>query len=296
MSSTSPAWFKEVIKDKITIDLQSFGGFLDGTMTQGDVQAGTVKFPVVGGVSSVYKLTGAIEQVPVNNPGLSTVTLTLEDFESSEWWRTQDAYKAGASEQDALKQLMVMAIRNKRDAIKFDAVKAFYDANTAAIATTGTGAELIAPEYIEAARAGLNIYGDSNIDDEVFMPIPEMWMSQLEFYQVWNNTMYGAGVADVFNKTQRTKMKKVRGVNYIVCPDSYFRIPSAGQWESFLWRKSAFGAETPFNQESPDVFPVPTMQGTPWLAKSNISGAAIGILTKGVKRVLLLKNTTLTRV
>jgi hypothetical protein len=296
MSATSPNWFRELFKDKITIDLQAFGGLLDGTMISGDLQAGTVKFPIVGGQTTVYELTGAIQQVPVSNPGLSTVTLTLRDYEASEWWRTQDAYKAGASEQDALKKLIAMAIRRKRDGIKFDAVKAYYDANTGSISTIGDGTARISPEGVETARAALDIYGDAEVDDEVFLPVPAMWMSQLELYQVWNNTQYGAGVSDVFMKAQRTRMKKVRGVNYIVCPDSYFRIESSTKWESFMWRKSAFGAETPYNNESPTLTPVPTMEGTPWLAKANISGAAVGILTKGVKRVLFTKNTDLTRV
>lgn len=296
MSTTSPAWFKEFFKDKITYDLKEFGGLLDGTMTEGDTQAGTVKFPIVGGATTVYKLTGGIEPVPVEDIGLSTITLTMEDFEASAWWTTQDAYKAGAREQDALKMKITAAIRLKRDMIKFDAMKAFYDANSGTITTYGTGAERISPEMIETARANLDIFGDLNQNDEVFMPIPNMWMSQLEMYQVWNNTQYGAGVSDVFNKVQRTRMKKVRGVNYIVCPDSYFRIPAGGQWESFLWRKSALGAETPYNEESPTMAPQFHLKGTPWLAKGLISGAAVGLLTKAVKRVLLTKNTDLIRV
>lgn len=295
MSLTSPNWFNEKFKDKITIDLQAFGGLLDGTMMEGDVQAGTVKFPVVGGTSSVYKLTGAIEPVPVNDVGLSTVTLTFEDFEASEWWRTQDAYKAGAREQDALKALITMAIRRKRDGIKFDAVKAYYDANTGSIATFGTDATVPDPYLFETARAALNIYGDANIDDEVFCPVPTMVMSQLDVHELYGKTEWGAGVSEVFNKTQRHQMRKVRGINFIVCPDNYFREPGTSGWETFMWRKSAMGAETPFNNESPAVFPQPQMQGTPWLAKAGISGAAVGILTKGVKRILLDKITAVTK-
>ena len=287
MSQQSPNWFREFFKDKITYDLQAWGGLLDNTMISGDTQAGTVKFPVSAGVSTVYKLTGAIEAVPVSNAGLSTVTLTLEDFEASEWWTVQDAYKAGASEQDALKRMLTAAIRVKRDMIKLDAVKAYYDANTGAIATTGTGAERPAPEHFESPRASLNRFGDMNIEDEVFCPIPEMWMSQLEMYQIWSSTDYGAGVDDVFVKQQRTRMKKVRGINFMVCPDSYFRAPAANQFETFMWRKSAFGAETPFNQESPTLSQHTDRRGSPWLAKASVSGAAVGILTKGVKRILL---------
>ncbi len=54
-----------------------------------------------------------------------------------------------------------------------------------------------------------------------------------------------------------------------------------------MWRKSAFGAETPFNQESPTLSQHTDRQGSPWLAKAGISGAAVGLLTKGVRRILL---------
>jgi hypothetical protein len=63
-----------------------------------------------------------------------------------------------------------------------------------------------------------------------------------------------------------------------------------------MWRKTGMGAETPFNKESPSLTQHADKQGSPWLAKGNISGAAVGILTKAVKRVLLLKNTDVTAV
>lgn len=292
MTTSVSTWFKEMVKDRVTIDLQAHGGLLDNTMMAGDVQANTVKFPIASGQSTVYKLTGGIEAVPVNDPGLSTVTLTMEDFEAVEWWRTQDAYKAGASEKDTLLQLITKAVRRKRDNIKFGptgAVQAFYDANSGSISTVGTGAEVPAPAHFETAIALLEQYGDDGEDGDVFCPVPSLWLAQLEMYSLWNNTQYGAGMSDVFNKTQRSRMKKVRGITFIKCPDSYFRIPAGGQWETFMWRKGAFGAETPFNKENADVFPQPQMQGTPWLAKASISGAAVGLLTKGVRRLLLSK-------
>ncbi len=292
MSTSVSAWFREMVKDRVTIDLQAHGGLLDSTMMNGDVQANTVKFPIATGTSTVYKLTGAIEQVPVNDPGLTTVTLTMEDFEAAEWWRTQDAYKAGASEKDTLLRLITKGVRRKRDGIKFGptgAVQTYYDANTGSIATVGTGAEVPAPAHVETASALLDQYGDDGEDGEVFCPLPALWMSQLEMYSLWNNTQWGAGVSEVFNKKQRSRMKMVRGVTYIKCPDTYFRIPSANQWETFMWRKAAFGAETPFNNENANIEQQFQLQGSPWLAKANISGAAIGILTKGVRRILLSK-------
>ncbi|RUT93239.1 phage capsid protein, partial [Mesorhizobium sp. M7A.T.Ca.TU.009.02.1.1] len=93
MSIQIAAWFTEKIKDKVTVQFQAHGGLLDGTMMSGDTQANTVKFPIIGR-TEVYKLTGAIERVPVTGTGLTTVQLTMDDFEASDWWRVQDAYNA----------------------------------------------------------------------------------------------------------------------------------------------------------------------------------------------------------
>jgi hypothetical protein len=69
MSDQISAWFKELIKDQVTVQYQAHGGYLDGTMMSGDVQANTVKFPIIGR-TEVYQLTGAIEMVPTGSPGL----------------------------------------------------------------------------------------------------------------------------------------------------------------------------------------------------------------------------------
>ncbi|MDZ7822578.1 MAG: hypothetical protein U5K75_00065 [Ahrensia sp.] len=46
-------WFRELIKEKITIKAQAMGGYLDGTMMGGDEQAGIYKFPIIGRLDAV---------------------------------------------------------------------------------------------------------------------------------------------------------------------------------------------------------------------------------------------------
>jgi hypothetical protein len=41
--------------------------------------------------------------------------------------------------------------------------------------------------------------------------------------------------------------------------------------------------------------PTLSLQGSPWLAKTGVSGAAIGVQAKGVRRFLLLKIATVVR-
>lgn len=290
MSLDIANWFKELIKDKVRIAMQAHGGLLDNTMTTGDTNAGTVKFPVAGRIDNVYKLTGAIEMVPVGSLGLRTVPLTLEDFEAAGWWTTQDAYKAGPSEKDALAQMLTKAIRRKRDTIKLDALAAFQAANPATVKTIGTGAEVPDVLHFEQGRAEIGSYGDDE-DEEVFCLIPEMYSTQLKFYTEYANAQWVGPENAPFSKTQRMRMKTIQGITYIVGPDEYFSGDGGTGLYTWMWKKGAIGAETPWSQENPSLTQHTDRQGSPWLAKVGMGGAAVGIETEGVKRFHLKKIT-----
>lgn len=298
MTQAVSAWFKEKIKDKVTVAVQANGGLLDNTFMTGDEQANTIKFPIVNGTSNMYKLTGAIEPVPVNSPGVSTVQIIMDDYEDTQFWRTQDAYKAGPNEQNALANLMAMGVRRKRDFIRLDALDAFYNLDGGVnITTTGTGAEVPDILQFEKMRAELAAYGDNGDMDEVFMTIPEMWSSQLALYKEFANTQWAGPSGTQWSEAQRMKMKTVRGITYIVVPDSYMRSPAGQptQLYTYMWRKSALGANTVINMESADMTQRPDLQGSPYQMKTFLSAAAIGIQAKCVRRALLQKITSVIR-
>lgn len=290
MSQNIANWYREVIKDKVTVQFQAHGGLLDGTMMGGDSQANTVKFPIIGR-TEVYKLTGAIERVPTGGPSLSTVQVTPDDFEASDWWRTQDAYKAGPNEQAALAQIITKAIRRKRDTIKIDALTAF--ANLGGdVATIGDGGGIIDVLHTERARAEIAGTGaDDTGEATIFALFPAMWMTQLCFYEEFANAKWVGLENAPFSKTQRMRMKTVRGVNYIEGPDEYFTTYDTGKLEAFMWHKESMGAETPINLENVNMSQHHELQGSPWLIKAAVSGAAIGIQGKGVKRFRMAKIT-----
>lgn len=284
MSQNIAAWYTEKIKDQVTVSYQSHGGMLDGTMMAGDVVANTVKFPIIGR-TEVYKLTGAIERVPAAGPGLSTVSMQFEDFEASDFWRTQDVYKAGPNEQAALVKILVNAVRRKRDTIKLDALAAFA-ALGGDVATIGNGTVKIDILDLERARAEM---AGAAVEDEVYCGLPAMWMSQLCFYKEFADAHW-VGLANApFSQTQRMRTKTVRGVHYIELPDEYFVGKDGTSLYAYMWAKDAMGAEMPWNQEAPSITPQPLLQGTPMLVKTGLGGAAIGIQGKGVKRLDFLK-------
>lgn len=287
-------WYKEVIKDKVTIKFQAHGGLLDGTMMQGDVQANTVKFPIAGR-TEVYKLTGAIEMVPTGTLDLTTVQVTMEDFEASGWWRVQDAYKAGPSEQGALVDLILNAVRRKRDKLKIDALTTFANAGGDVI-TIGDGTGTIDVLHTERARAEIaGAGGDEGEYAKIFAMFPAMWMSQLCFYKEFADAQWVGAANAPFSMTQRMRMKTVRGINYIEAPDEYFTEYDTGKLEAFMWHKDSMGAEMPWNDAAPSITQHTDRQGSPWLVKQGLGGAAIGIQGKGVKRFRMAKITAPTR-
>ena len=287
MSQNIAAWYREVIKDKVTLQYQANGGLLDGTMMGGDTQAGTVKFPIAGR-SEVYKLTGAIERVPVNGPSLTTVPLQMDDFETSDFWRTQDAYRAGPNEQQALVELQLKAIRRKRDTIKTDALAAFAATN-GEVTTIGDGTKVIDIVDVEQARAQIAGTGG---DDEIFLLLPAMWMSQMKFYKEVADAQFAGPGNTVWSERQRLKMRTVQGVHWIEGPDEYFKDGTGGVGQfAYMWGHDTMGAEMPLPEKAPDITPQPMMQGTPYLVKNALSGAAIGIQPKGVKRLWFQKQT-----
>lgn len=288
MSIQIAAWFTEKIKDKVTVQFQAHGGLLDGTMMSGDTQANTVKFPIIGR-TEVYKLTGAIERVPVNGPGLTTVQLTMEDFEASDWWRVQDAYKAGPNEQAALVTIITAAIRRKRDKIKLDALAAFATGGFG-VTTLGDGTAPIDILDLEQGRAQIAGTGaDETGEVKVYCMLPAMWMSQLKFYKEFADAQW-VGLADApFSKVQRMRTRTFSGVHYIEGPDEYFVGKDGTSLYAYMWHHDSMGAETPWNQEAPTITKEPLMQGTPHLVKAGLGGAAIGIQAAGVKRLDFLK-------
>jgi len=288
-------WFKEKIKDLISIQYQAIGGHLDGTMMGGDEQAGTYKFPIIGRLQAV-KLTGAIQPVQAGSAEMDIVSVSPEDFEASTYIRTQDIYKMGPNAQSSLAQLLTMAIRRKRDEIKIDALHTF----TSATATQDIGGTAVTIDPLHLAKGRMQIAA-TGADDfslgTVFCPLMEAWMEQLCQYKEWADADY-KGPADLpWAQQNRERAKTVRGVHYFTMPDEMFRSDDGGtSYITHMYAKSAVGAETPWNKEAPQFVQQFQMEGSPWLGKVGVGGAALGIQRKGVKKLRFKAQTDLERI
>ncbi|MGL4490520.1 MAG: phage capsid protein [Rhizobiaceae bacterium] len=285
-------WYKEFIKDKVTSKFQAMGGYLDGTMQTGDVQANLVKFPISGRME-ITELFGAIEPVETNTVDLTTVQVTMRDFEGAAYWRTQDAYKAGPKEQDALAKMLAAGQRRRRDTLKLDALATFQAVN-ANVQTVGTGVET--PDiktYLEQAA----VIRSTGAEGRIWAAIPEMAWLQLMFYKEFANSQWVPDADKVFKAGQLPRFKTVHDVTFARLPDEYFKSPAGqpAQLYHWMWHEDSMGAELPFNVENVEMERQFGMKGSPYLVKNNLSGCAIGVLPEGVKRLNFAKIATVTR-
>lgn len=288
MSIQAENWFREQIRDRVRIQYQAAGGLLDGTMTAGDADGNVIKFPIAGRLES-YKLTGAIQKITQSSPDLSMVQVTPDDFEAAAWYRTQDLYKSGPNEKETLSTLIRKAISRRKDWIKLDALQNFMSVGSPP-ATIGDGNgtfDIIDIEQIAGEFAG------DGVEDEIFLPIPAMWMSQLKLYKEFSNADY-VGSGDLqLAKNPRTMRRTWSGITIFTLPNEYFDryAPGGTSQYTWAWSKDAMGSEERWDGAAPNITQHHDYEGSPWLVKSNVSGAAVGILPKGVRRLHFKKLT-----
>lgn len=303
MSIQAPNWYKEKIKDRIIARNKVKGDYLAGTMTQGDGHAGTIKFPVHSGSILVYKVTGAIQEVKASNPTLDMVTLTMDDYEAAAWMRNQDFRKQGPNEQMAVADAMQKAQRFKKDEIKIDALNGFSENgsselqdNPLTVDTIGDGTTTI--DLIDMIEARSLIAGTGS-DDDMYWPIPEAWMDQLEMYKEFANKDYLGDRSLPFANMSNVRKRTYRGVHIFTMPDKLFKygtgkygtgsgnlpFDTAGYIDTWMWTKEAMGSEVEWDQDTMSISIETRMEGSPLLGKMQLSAAAVGLVPEGIKRL-----------
>ncbi len=294
------AWFKEKIRDDVTRRLTSNGGLLDGTMKTGENVAGTVKFPVSGGRIQMYALSGGLEAVRPQNINVDVISLQATDYTAEAIVRSQDTLRQSPSYQAEIGDALAKAVRRKRDQIKLDALNTFATATSSltdtpsTVTTIGDGSARI--DLLHVSQAIAQIAG-AGTDEEIFWPIPYMWWEQLMWYKEFASSDYQGSKDLPMAMNARVNKTTFRGVNIMAIPDEHFVYGNgaytAGQsgWDdtkyldTFMWVKSAVGCETFWSREQMDINEYIGMAGKPLLCDAALSGAAVGLLPEGVKRV-----------
>lgn len=276
-------WFKEIILPKIEQLNKVDGDYLNGTMMPADEEAGSLKFPIMSGKFTMYKLTGGITPIQSQSLGLKYEVLQPEDFEAAGYLREQDLKRVGPAMQQAFAGEMGKSVAKKKDTIKIDALQSFMSVPTPPD-DLGTASTVIDPLHILKIGA---LIGGVGYKEPIFMPVSEMDWAQLCLYKEFANADW-IGPDLPLAQMSGVKKKTYQNVNIFTLPNEYFEeySPDANTSHyTWAWCKSALGAHAGNELRNPTFVPQPQLEGTPYLAKVNISGAALGINSKGVKRI-----------
>jgi hypothetical protein len=270
----------------------------------GDQAAGVIRFPVISGSIEVVKVSGAIQNVKTSQATMDTVPITTDEYEAASYVKTRDLRKQGPKEQAKVANEMSKSINKKKDFLKLDALNNFAEVGSThlthgpkLVETYGTGSVIIDLLHFRAMASRIQGKG---VDGALYWPIPEVWMDQLEMYKEFSNADYTGDKDLPFAKMDNVRKATKRGVHIFTLPDEYFRygtgrfgsnsdpnIPfdDTGYLDTFMWTKEAMGAQMDWFQSNVSVTPQPQLQGTPFLLKAGLDGAAIGILPEQVKRI-----------
>lgn len=283
-------WFRIMIRDKVKVRLADRGGHLDGTMMKGDGHAGEIKFPRIGNDLQAYEITNTIQPVRDRGVQLDTISVKLRDFELPILISQIDMKRDETGMlKDSVAKVMTKAIRRKRDDIKWEALTLFAE-NVADVKKHDKSASVIDLLDTRKMRSYVAAHGDDD-EGEMFLPLPASAFDQLMMYKEFSNADY-VGPSDLpFAMSGRSRRKTREGVHYFECPDRLFGIdptqPEANDpatFDTFCWSMECMGCETEWDQELPKFYERPDLEGTPIMAKVNLSTAAVGIEPRGVVR------------
>ncbi len=305
MADTSYKWYEDLISGQVRERNKVKGAYLDDTMETGDASeaAGVVKFPVISGAIEVVKVSGAIQKVKTSQATMDVVPITTDEFEAATYVKARDLRKQGPKEQAKVSKEVTRAINKKKDFLKLDALATFAESGSAhltlgptTVETIGNGSARI--DILDFRTAASRIYG-KGVDEGLYWPIPEVWMDQLEMYQEFANADYLGDKELPFAKMDNVRKVTRRGVHIFTLPDEYFRYGTgkygtgadhlpfndAAYLDTFMWSKEAMGAQMDWFQDTVSVTKVETLEGSPFLLKAGLDGAAIGILPEQIKRL-----------
>lgn len=287
------AWFSEKMKTKVTHIRQARGKRLAGTTRRGDVKEKKVIFPIAGR-GEAYKLTGAIQKVKPMNTNRQRVEVDMEDFEASEWINRPDLNKLGPNEMDTVAQTIAMAIGRQEDNIQWDASAAFAVGNSE-VKKVGSATQATTPQFFFANKAGIKGHGD-NAAYRIFCPLPEMNFEQLMLYkQIASAEWRGEEDLPMLHRSDM-EVRQYRSVVFFTLPNEYFKNAAGaklsddsppGDFFTYMWADDSLGVETNWDESAPSFTKHADYEGSPWLGKANVGGAAVGILGKGVRRLQL---------
>jgi len=288
-----PSWYIIKINDGVSALYQSTGGYLDGTMLEGDENVGLVKYPYFGRFEAFELIEGAIEAIKPSQGELGVVESRLRDFEVSHWINVKQKDRMGPNYQQSVIQGCNFALKRRSDTIRMNALKLFTQDK---VDIDASDREVNLTDLKSAAMTVTGL--DTVTGDDMYCPLPENMFEQLMLAPEMSTTIYQTSQSLPNTNPGKITSKKIGKVTYLSVPfELYFdpKIAWPATLDIFMWAKSAVGSNVVRRDSSMSISPMPQMMGTPWLVKGQLSATAVGINREGVRRITFKNNLKLTK-
>lgn len=274
MSSRAPAWFEQKYKTGAIHVLQDEGYRLRGTTMGADRIVGKKVIFKIAGRGEATKRSAANETRPAMNPDRTTVEADMVDWEANDWIDTADVTKMTENEQQVSQQTAAYAMGRRFDKNIMEALAA---ESYAGARTIGDGSAPMSIVHPMTASAQILAQGFTAAP-ELYMPVPQMVMLQLELYKQFSSSEY-VGTQPMM---KLIGARTYKGVTYIPCPDEYFEAPAAGQFYTYLWQKACVG-HVPNKEMTSRIDYV--AEKKQWFAANDVASAEKVLLPEGVRRL-----------
>lgn len=283
MTARAPNWFEtKYIAGAIHV-LQSKGWMLKpGVNSAGDIKGNIVVWKIAGS-GKATPVSTAIENVAVMNADRTTVQATMADFEANDWIKTTDIEKMSENEQQVSQATGGMAMGRNFDSL----ILGTMDAATTAISTVGDGSAAISILDIMTAQGKIFDVGGGSYD--FYCALPTVFMQQLELYREFASSDF---VGDDYPMLKAVGARKWRNITFIPMPSAFFNVPSANQFDGYMWAKDYMGFVPNYSMVSRIDY-VPEKKA--YLAANTMGCAQAVLLPNAFQRLRFASNVALSR-
>ncbi len=282
MATEAPNWYVQKFIDTAVNVFQQKGMLLRGMCSpETSIQARTVNWMVAGKGEAVPLQRGSMGGA-MNAPR-STVSAQMSDWQAPEWAYETDLEKMTVDEQAVIAQNAGWAIGRRSDLMVMNALNA-----TAATIVDNTGLAFT----LQQALTMIVTLQDQDVGwegDDIFCGLPPLaWQQFLSYRQVSDSQWVGF---DGLPYKTGAKMKEWNGVKWYRSPLSYAPIPSADNYDFFMWAKRAIGYGTNY-----DLRTTVTWENlySGWYHNSRFSAVAQTLLPSGIVRGRAASNSLIT--
>jgi len=236
MAKDMPNWFIEQFNNEAIPIYQNEGNVLRPTVCNaGEVSADKATW-FLEGTGEAVEMDGSDSDARPMNSGRWKVSGSLKTWQAYELIKEFDADRAGPQERRSVIRIGAKALGRAAD----KAIINELDANASTSDPT-CYVDFSAGNFTPASVLTMcTLLEDQDVswDGEVYCPLPPLLWNMLMGYPQFTNSQY---VGDQIPFVKRTATRFWNGVNFFMYPKRFFKVPSAGKLDLFMWHKSAIG-------------------------------------------------------